>query len=263
MQSLTAEIEFADLHVGIRDFSATMGDGVLSGDATLGFDPSSDEAYDLDGSWAGMGIRLEKLGTAVTNPAVIEGHFDVDLSVHAKTSELRQIADRMSGFARFSGGPGVYRGLSNHARSASSVAGLLGNLFRSENLQAISELSNEMAEIHYDTIEMEATQSAGQGLEVSRIMLQGPEVKLYGRGRVNGLRPSELMKSPMRFDFTLGAKGQLADLLGLVGLASEARRDWEGYTMMTEPLSVRGTPENPDISELWSLLREAAVNAIR
>jgi len=263
LQSLTTEIEFADLHVGIRDFSSTMGGGVLTGDATLGYDPSSDEPYDLDGSWTGKGIRLEKLGSVATNPAVIEGRFDLDLSVHAKAIDLRRIADRMSGIARFSGGPGVYRGLSNHARSAASVAGILGTLFRSENLQAISELSNELEEIHYDTIEMEATQSVSEGLEVSRMLLQGSEVKMYGRGRVMGSRPAELMESPMRFDFTLGAKGRLADLLGLVGLTSNARRDWEGYTMMSEPFTVRGTPENPDFSELWGLLRGAAVNAVR
>jgi hypothetical protein len=263
MQSLSTEIEFADRHAGIRDFNSALGGGVFTGDATLGFDPGSDEAYDLDGAWSGKDVRLERLGPAVANPAVIEGRFDLDLSVHAKASDLLQIADRMSGMARLSGGPGVYRGLSNHARSAASVAGILGSLFRSENLRTVSELSSELAEIHYDTFDMEATQSAGEGLEISRLMLQGSEVKLYGRGRVTGSRPADLMGSPMRFDFNLGAKGRLADLLGAVGLVSDARRDWEGYVLMPEPFSVRGTPRNPDVSELWGLLKEAAVNALR
>lgn len=263
IDSMTTEIEFADGQVSIRDFDSTMGGGSFTGDATLGFDPGLAESYDLNGSWTGRGIQFESQGSTGMNSAVIEGRFDLDLSVHAKASDLHMIVDRLSGSAKVRGGPGVYRGLSNHARSASSVAGFLGSLFQSENLRAVSELSIELAEIHYDTIEVEATQSAGEGLEVGRMLLQGPEVKLYGRGRITGSRPADLMMSPMRFDFNLGAKGRLADLLGAVGLVSEARRDWEGYLFMSEPFSVRGTPGNPDVSDLWGLLQEAAVNAFR
>jgi hypothetical protein len=263
MESFTAEIEFADGHVGIRSFDSAIGGGTFTGEADLEFDPGLDESYDLDGAWKGRGIQLERLGSFATNSAPIEGRFDLDLSVKAKASDLRLIADGMSGVARIHGGPGVCRGLGDYARSASSMAGILGSLFGSENLRTVSELADELAEINYDTFEMEATQSAGEGLEVGRMFLQGPAVKLYGRGRVAGMRPAELMMSPMQLDFNLGAKGRLADLLDLLGLVSENRRDWEGYAFMSEPFSVRGTPENPDISELWGLLRTAVVNAFR
>lgn len=263
MESLTAVVEFADDHVGIRDFDSAIGGGTFTGNATLGFDPGLDEPYDLDGSWKGRGIQLERLGPSAMNSAVIEGRFDLDLSVQGKATDPGSIADGMSGAARIHGGPGVCRGLGDHARSASSLAGILGALLQSENLRAVSELADVLAEIDYDTIEMEATQSAGEGLEVSRMLLQGPQVKLYGRGRVTGLDPAEFMMSPMWFEFNLGAKGRLADLLEVVDLVSEDKRDWEGYAFMSEPFTVRGTPEDPDVSELWGLLRAAAVNAFR
>jgi hypothetical protein len=263
METLTAGIEFADLHAWIRDFETTVGGGSLTGDATLSYDPDSDEAYDLDGTWTGVGIQLGRPDSTAPNPLPIEGRFDLDLSVKSRASSLVLIGDRMSGLASIRGGPGIYRGLSDRAQVASSVAGFVGSLFRSEYLRTVSELSDELGEIRYDTIELEATKSVGEGIEIGRMLLQGPDVKLYGRGHLTGNRPAELMTSPMRFEFNLGVKGRLAELLGAVDLVSEAKQDWEGYIFIAEPLLIRGTPRNPDISELWDLLREAGTKTFR
>ena len=66
----------------------------------------------------------------------------------------------------------------------------------------------------------------------------------------------------MNFEFRLGAKGQLAELLGEAGLTSIGRIDAEGYRTMPRSFSIRGTPTEPDVSELWTLLRKAAVEAV-
>jgi hypothetical protein len=172
------------------------------------------------------------------------------------------LGERLTGEFALLGGPGVFRGLAKHTERASSLAGMLGALFRSDSLQAVADLSQQLSVVPYDQIRLNLNRPTGSGLEVGRIQLQGPDLKLAGEGWVGNAETVDFLGAPMNFEVRLGAKGRLADLLGQVGLTSIGRIDAEGYRIMAQPFSIKGTPAQPDVSELWSLLRQAAVEAV-
>lgn len=262
MKDLRGTVNLSDESLRFSDLSARLAGGTLGGALELTFDPSTAEPHHLEGTWTARGVEsAQLLGDGIALP-VLEGPFGAELLLQATGPNLRMLGERLTGELALLGGPGIFRGLGDHAQKASSLAGMLGALFRSDSLQAVAELSQQLSAVRYDQIRLDLNRLGGAGLEVGRIQLQGPDLKLAGAGWIGSEGTVDFLGAPMNFEFRLGAKGVLAELLGEVGLTSIGRIDAEGYRTMPRSFSIRGTPTQPDVSELWALLRKAAVEAV-
>lgn len=261
-ENLRGTVTLADEAMRFSDLRVGLAGGTVDGSLILTHDPSTAEPHHLEGAWtardleSGEFVRIGNLGS------VIEGPFGAEVAVMATAPNLRLLGERLTGEFALLGGPGVFRGLGGHVEKASNVASLLGAFFQSDSLKAVADLSQELSVVHYDQIRLDLRRLIGSGVEVGRIQLQGPDIKLAGAGWIGGEDTVDFIAAPMSFEFSLGAKGHLADLLEQVGLTSIGRIDAEGYRTMPRSFSIRGTPAQPDVSELWAILKKAAVDAL-
>ncbi len=262
-EGLRAEVTVAPDQLSVQGLDAEVAEGTIHGGLVVIHDEAQLKPYRLESGWVVKGVEIGTvLGAVAAGPGLIDGPFNMTLNLSADTSDLREVTSFLRGDLALEGGPGVFRGLAEHVRKASSLASAVGSLFRSDRLQTVVDLSSNLAAIDYDRIRLNLTRTMDSGLELERIQLQGPEVKLAGQGRIGTAETVDLLHAPMLFEFRLGAKGAAAVLLGELGLTSIGRIDGEGYRIMAQPFSIGGTPSEPDVSGLWSILRQAAIGRL-
>jgi hypothetical protein len=263
MEGLQAQVRFEADGVVIEEAEAGLAGGALTGGLRLGFDPSAEQPYRLESRCTADGVEISRLlQRGRDGNAVLDGPFALELSLAASGVRLRGLGSGLTGQWAVLGGPGEFRGFREQTRSASSVAGLLGAFLKSDRLQALAGLAQELGVIRYEQIRMDVERDAAGRLTVGRLQLQGPGIKLAGEGWVGASPWDGYGQAPMSLTFRMGAKGTLADLLGEVGLAELGRIDAEGYRLMNRSFTVGGSPMAPDVSDLWGILREAATGAL-
>ncbi|MEZ5278163.1 MAG: hypothetical protein R3F07_17410 [Opitutaceae bacterium] len=260
LEDLAAGMDFSDDEVRIEEATAVLAGGALMGRLSLGFDASAPLPYRLESRWTASGVEIDKLLDDRAGGAVMDGPFALDLTTEAAGGNLRALGGGLTGRLALLGGPGSFRGFQEQTRSASNLAGMLGALLGSDRLQALAGLGRELGEIHYEQIRMNLERDETGRLAVERLQLQGPDIKLAGEGWIESSGWADYADAPMALTFRMGAKGTLADLLGMVGLTELGRIDAEGYRLMTGSFKVRGSPARPDVSELWGILRQAATD---
>ena len=262
LEDLVAGLDFAAKEVRIDEATAGLAGGAVSGRLTLGFEVDAPDPYRLQSRWAASKVEISQLIGGKGTLPVVDGPFALELTTDAPGPNLRVLGDRMVGQLAVLGGPGRFRGFREQARAASSLAGMLGVFLGSDRLQTLAGLADELGQIDYDQIRLNLQRDEVGGLTIKRLQLQGPGIKLAGEGWVGRAGLMDYGGSPMELTFRMGAKGDLADLFGKLGLTEMGRIDAEGYRLLVQPVTIRGTPARPDASEFWAILRQAASESL-
>lgn len=260
--NLKGTVTLTDEAIRLSDLTAGLAGGSVDGSLVLSHDASTAEPHHLEGSWVARDLESEQFLVAGKRGPVVEGPFGAEITVQAQAPNPRLLGERLTGEFALLGGPGIFRGLGGQVEQASNLAGMLSTLFQSDSLKVVADLSQLLSVVPYDQIRLDLRRMVGTGVEVGRIQLQGPDIKLAGLGWIGSEATVDFITAPMNFEFSLGAKGRLADLLEQVGLTSLGRIDAEGYRTMPRSFSIRGTPAQPDVSELWAILKQAAVETL-
>jgi hypothetical protein len=85
-------------------------------------------------------------------------------------------------------------------------------------------------------------------------------LRLEGEGQVTLERQGPLLMSPLDASITLATRKDMSILFDGMGLLRK-EEDSGGYRALVRPITIAGTLSEPDTSDLWLMLDEAAANA--
>ena len=188
---------------------------------------------------------------------------------------VADLAKNAYGKFELTGTRGVARYLARKgaAGTAVNVASLglaiLGAAKGSDTTMAIAEIARLLNEVPFDSVKMQVERAPDLSFKLTSMEVVSPIVRMTGSGAVASKSTDDMANAPMNVVLQLGAKGELAHLLGRVGMLAgvqtqtgmQAKMDEKGYALMTRSFTLGGTPSKPDNSALWKILGEAALGA--
>lgn len=213
----------------------------------------------------GKFLTLSKPGTT----APLTGQFSIDGKLHGFAPTLPTLSDEAKFDFSLNGGPGQLRALAANKTADSiakgtsvalGVAGLvLGNKVR--ELPALNQLIQLLQNIDYQTLEIKASRGKSLNINLNPFLLQGPQVRLNGKGTVTHKAGVPIPEQPLVVNVSLDAKDKTADLLNELRLLKGKEKDKAGY-FIGPGFSIKGTPSSPDFSELNDIITKAATSII-
>jgi hypothetical protein len=140
----------------------------------------------------------------------------------------------------------------------------------------MGEVVGAFAEMSFETFTMKVERGADLNLKFTTLEFLSPFMHITGTGGLtnpnspapragtrssgpvlattaNATNATPIQNQPMNVVLQFGAKDHMAVLLNKAGVLSP-NKDPAGYNLMTKSFTIKGTPANPDSSDLWSYL---------
>lgn len=197
-------------------------------------------------------------------PPALETKLTIDAKFDGRGATLPDLAQNVSGQFDVTGSKGVLRALSNKGRKVAGIAsvglGLLGAAMHSDTSAAMGELVASLNEMPFDSFTMHVNRGADLNLKLTSLEFISPDTRLTGGGVIEYKKGVSIANQPLHVEMQLAGKDQMALLLSKLYLLGDQQDD-KGYSMMSSPFIISGTPANPDSSQLWKIVGSASVKA--
>ncbi len=198
--------------------------------------------------------------------AALDGTVSVGVSFEGTAKTLADLPNWMAGTLSVNVRDGVIRSLKPEARvtrlvEVGSVAGLIaGSKLNRPGVAALGEVVNMFKEIPFSSFDAQLERSKDRETLIRSVRLLGSYLYLEGSGKVAEGDLEDISTTPMQIDLELGSKAPLTkelDILGLLGTGTNSA----GYRKWKKSISITGTFEDPDTSDLWDLVIGAVERA--
>ncbi len=231
-------------------------------EGALGFDQSLELPYDLQFESAFDNLDLGQFFRSVKPdaPPTLEGIFAVRTLATAHGKNLADLGLGTLGSVHLSGRDGVFRGLAGQFGLARKGAKVIGFLTFSKQLKAISRLLGELEALEFETFDLELARETPRRFGISELTVVSPLARIDGSGGVEVEPDVPLALSPLDMTMDLGTRGDMTILFNGLGLLGP-EEDENGYRPLTQPVTVGGTVAEPDTSEFYEMLDQAAVDS--
>ena len=216
-----------------------------------------DMRFDLDLTDLQLGELLRSEDPAAL--PVAEGLFSLSTGLAASGRNALDLGLASQGSIRLSGRDGIFRGLAPPA-AASTAAGVVGVLAFSKELRAIGRILDDLETLSFSQLNVSLRRDAPQLFTVEDLLLVSPMLRLEGGGRVTIESQGPLLMSPLEASVSLATRQDMSILFDGMGLLRKGE-DSGGYRALNRPITITGTLSEPDTSDLWLMLDEAAANA--
>jgi len=210
---------------------------------------------------------------APAEPAKLDGTYDLAASVQGQGSDPAVAASGAAAEIKLSGKQGVIRAIdldtNKYAKAGnvvSGLAGLAGALSgnseiakHASRVTAFNSVARALANLPYEEIVIEAKRAADGSVEIGRMRLLSPQLKLEGDGSLRAVPGRSLLEMPLNLKLELGAKGELAKHLEVLRVldvpAAGAAAD--AFRSMVEPIVLDGTLGQIGTAQVSRLLSRA------
>jgi hypothetical protein len=211
---------------------------------------------DVKGREVKVGPLLKALAPAEASK--LEGTYDLTASITGQGGDPAAAASGAAADFKLTGKQGVIRALNfdnnKYAKLGTSavgkVAGLLGAVVKDEKTvqiagyaSAVVAITNQLSNLPYDQIEIQATRAADGSIEIGKIDLLSPQIQLSGAGGMRAVPGRAWWELPMRIQAQLGARGEVAQNLAKLDLLAPAPEgaNADAFARMKDPLVFDGT----------------------
>jgi hypothetical protein len=137
---------------------------------------------------------------------------------------------------------------------------VVGALTFSRELKAIGRILDQLESLQFSRLSASLVRESPQRLELRGFDLVAPQLHLQGEGQVVLEKQGRLLDSPFSASVEMATNQDMTILFDGMGLL-EKDPDVLGYRSLSRPLQIDGTLSEPDTSDLWQMLDEAADNA--
>jgi hypothetical protein len=225
----------------------------------LGFDRSAELPYELHFESAFENLDLGRVFLAVEPdaPPILEGVFEVRSSATGRGRNLADLGLGSLGWVRLSGRDGIFRGLAGRFGVARTGAKVIGFLTFSKQLKAIGRLLGELEALEFDAFDLELARVTPHRFAITELAVLSPLARIDGGGGIEVEAGVPLVESALDASFDMAARGDMTILFDGLGLLEDAE-DGRGYRPLTRPVTVGGTVAEPDTSDFYEMLDEAA-----
>ena len=259
LEGLGADLEIEPQFARVNNLRASAGAGSIEGSASIEMPEPSSE-YFLQGALQltefdpGLLLNSGKSFTSAFNgQATLSGQgptlpvaldaVETNLSLEARQGRLTLLDLEMPA-----------------ANAAMFGLRLIGGASPGGRFDSLSKAIPYFNEINFDELQIDLNRSAAGKIDLSKLNLAGPFINLQGSGSVSPGPWRDMMTRPMSMHLQMGAKDELAGHLNTLGLLSETPNQ-AGYLPLKNKIELGGTLENPNASELQSLLVDAAISS--
>ncbi|HVW19720.1 MAG TPA: AsmA-like C-terminal region-containing protein [Opitutaceae bacterium] len=200
---------------------------------------------------AGQAVRLRFPSPA----AGFDGRLNLDVTVSSRADRWEDLLSRASGRFELSARDGRVRLVLPRQEMLSSALLIGGTLTFSKEMRALGRLLPQLADMPINELETSGTLDSDGKLELKRVELATPQLRLVGSGDIPNAKVRDLMGQPFEVQASLAAKGDLAVILGGMNLLGAAQQD--GFRRMTQLFRVGGEVGQPDFQPFYDLLARA------
>jgi hypothetical protein len=231
----------------------------FSAEGGLRFDGTAEDPYTLHLASSFEGLDLGRLFRTVVpdEPPTLEGVYDVYTSASGEGRNPADLGLGTLGEMRVSGRDGVFRGLAGQYTLVRRGTKVLGFLTFSKQLKAVSRLLGELEALEFDNFDLVLARETPRRFAISELTVVSPLARVEGEGGVEVEPGVPLVESPLAATLDMATRGDMTVLFDGLGLLQEGT-DEHGYRPLTRPVAVGGTVAEPDTSEFYEMLDEAA-----
>ena len=251
----------------LPQIKADLGESSLLVDGEITFNRNLTLPYQFQARIDLQNFDAGKFLTAANpgRPPAVEGIFNIGGRAWSDGYDLPNLLKRMRGQVQMDSAGGLFRVLEaggEKAQTGAALAGIAGIFLGDKigGLNTLNRLTAYLREVPYDEVKIEAVRGQDLNINLTNFTVLGPEIHVSGAGMVQYMDNLPVVDQPLRIDALLAAKGQAAYLLNNLGQLTDRKDAFDFYRGPT--FSIRGTPANPDYSELFRLLRSSALGAI-
>jgi hypothetical protein len=262
VEDIRGEAQVLRDQVSLYGLHAQLLGGELRSDGSIKYHPKRPEPYDMNYRMHIQNLQVGDLLQPMNpdEPPTAEGLFTLNSNLSAQGLNPLDLSLNTQGRIDLSGRKGVFRGLAGRGDTASTAAKVAGTLTFSSQLRAIGRLLDDLDELHFSRLRLSLLRDSPQRLRLDEATLLSPLLHLEGSGNIAKQPGQALAQSPMEASVEIATRGDMSILFDGMGLLEESANS-HGYRPMNRSLTVGGTLAEPDISELWNILDEAAGNA--
>ncbi|MEO7598143.1 MAG: hypothetical protein ABIV50_04380 [Opitutus sp.] len=243
--------------------------------AGLSFDPKAKQPYALAGDLAVTNFDT-KIAFQALDPAklpTVDAKVNLNSKFSGSGANLMDVAERSRGDVQVTAKSGIFRALSadmtdkvqKTQTTVAAIGGLLGAVTGKKEYadyanktQILTDIAKALSEIPFDQLNVTASRGTDLNMVLKDFTLISPEVRLTGAGGIKYSEGLSVLAQPLALQLSLGARGQLADLLKRAGLL-DTKQDALGYAAFSVPIKVGGTLAKTDTSELRKALLNSAL----
>jgi hypothetical protein len=254
-----------DLKIGpdalaLDQLSAVLGSGGEAKFAgAVNFAGSAPEPYSLKANVAVSDVDSAPLFRALdpSKPPTVEGKFNLSGQVTGSGLNAADLGQQAQGDMALTSKGGIFRGLAKNGvtRSISGLSGLAGSLTNSNELTAIGELTTALQEFHYDQINLQLTRDQSHDVQLKDFSVISQSLRIVGTGKITYEKGQPILGQPLAMQIQMGARDEFATMFDAIRKLS-SDTDELGYTKVSRPIKITGTPTNPDTNDLYKFLAE-------
>lgn len=259
---IRGRLEVDPRRIELADVEANTGDARLAAQGLLTFDPAAPSPYELrfDSSVDDLDVARILRSRAPDVPPTLEGLFAMQMHLAGTGRNPLDLALGTLGDLHLRGRDGIFRGLAGRFGAARTGARVAGFLTFSKELKAIGHLLGELEELRFSTLDVVLARTDPGRFEFADFTVLSPLARIEATGGLEVDLDRPLALSPVDVRVELATGGDLTVLFDGMGLLQPAA-DVQGYRPLNRPLSVGGTVAEPDTSDFYAMLDEAAANA--
>jgi hypothetical protein len=250
---------------------------------SIAFDAASERPYGIKAKATLDKIEAGSLFLASDYPKdpPFEGRFSMEAKLEGKGNNLADLIGRAQERFQLTSTAGIVRFLKTDvdeaippekeipvAEDLGRVGSGFGSIFGvnsigsgkrkvSPAVETVIEFINDVSEIGYDQVALNAVRGPDGTIQLNDILLKAHDIRLTGAGQIGPAKGLPLRACPLSVDLQFRARGIVAKLLAKAGLLS-AQKDKEGYRMLIQPIHLGGTLEHIDRKQWHELLLKAA-----
>ncbi|MEY4687186.1 MAG: hypothetical protein RIR76_1209 [Verrucomicrobiota bacterium] len=234
------------------------------------FNAVQPQPYALTGLVDITGIEIGEVLRAATpqGKPMLETTVKVAAKLAGNGLNAGHLLERTYGSFEVTGSKGVLRALGRKGETvttATALIGLAGALAGGGQRVAaaaggVSQLGRELEEMKFDGLTVKLERDAALNLNVNTIEFLSPTTRLAGKGRVTYVEGKGFEQWPLQFEFRLGGKGYLQQLLNEARVLS-GELDDKGYATMGDAFTIGGTASGVT-TNLWQIIARAGLGGL-
>ena len=234
----------------LRAVLGSGGEARLAG--AVNFAGDAPEPYSLKANVAVSEVDSAPLFRALdpSKPPTVEGKFTLSGQVTSSGMNADDLGQQAQGDMSLTSKGGIFRGLAKNT-GTNVIAKGLG--FAGNEMAAVGQLTTALQEFHYDQINMQLTRDQSLDVQLKDFSVISQGLRIVGTGTLTYEKGKPLLDQSLAMQIQLGARDEFATLFDAIRkLSSET--DELGYTKVSDPIKITGTPAHPDTSDLYIFL---------
>jgi len=233
--------------------------GTASLAGAVNFAPAAPEPYTLKAN-----VNVSNLDTAPlfraldpSKPPTVEGKFNLTGQAVGDGVNVMDLSQHVQGDGSLDSKSGIFRGLAKNTTTSavSGMANLAGAAAGSKELVAVGKITDALKEFPYDQINIQVSRDPALNVQLKDFSVISQELRITGTGTLTYEKAKPVLDQQLALQIQIGVRDNFETLFNVIRKVS-ADKDDLGYSKVSRPIKIGGTPTNPDTSDLYVFLAE-------